>query len=73
MNRHHLIELDRALLRLVEERARLVRAADNTIDSAPAIADLLRRSTGDVAGPALQTLLVAVDAACAPTRGEVTP
>ena len=46
MLRTHLTTLDRALLRLLEERARLCASAPSSEACAPSIEDLLRRADG---------------------------
>ena len=47
MLRTHLTTLDRALLRLIEERARLCASAPSPEVCAPSSEDLLRRADGD--------------------------
>ena len=69
--RHQLIHLDRALMELLNERARLLstEAADDSGRLA-AIDDLLRRNTGPFGADALGDVFRAIDAGCAAvTRG----
>jgi len=63
--RHQLLLLDRALLALLNERARLltgVSAADPL--RAPAVDDLLRRHAGPFASDPLRRLLALLDEGC---------
>jgi hypothetical protein len=62
--RHQLNHLDRALLALLDERARLV--AD--LPQRAAIDDLLRRRSGPVDARAVRAFFESVDAACEPFR-----
>lgn len=57
--------LDRALLRLLDERARVVRSAGPLPDPEGHRADLLRRKQGSFPEDALGRVLDAVDAGCA--------
>ena len=67
MLNNQLLHLDRALLGLLDERARLV--ADFSRDSArPAIDDLLRRRAGPIDATDVRAFFTAVDAATAPTE-----
>ncbi|MEL6714546.1 MAG: hypothetical protein AAFP86_12270 [Planctomycetota bacterium] len=56
--------IDRALLRLLEERARVVRASGPLPDPAGHRADLVRRTPGGFPPGALHRVLDAVDAGC---------
>jgi len=62
--RHQLTALDRALMNLLDERARLVCEEVGPPPSSP-IEDLLARSTGDFPGDALRRVMDEVDAGCA--------
>lgn len=61
---HQLLQLDRALLALLDERARLVRECGGAGASA-ALDDLLRRHTGPVAADGVREFFGAADRACA--------
>lgn len=62
-HRNHLSFLDRALLNLLEERARLAREAGS---SGPAnLEDLCARATGDFPADALREVMAAVESGCA--------
>ena len=72
--RNQLLELDRALLSLCDERARMLRdfgveaPADPRGD--PALDDLLRRHDGPIPADGVRSFFAAVDAAC---RAELRP
>ena len=71
--RHQLTALDRALMNLLDERARLVCEETGPTPSSP-IEDLLARSSGDFPGDALRSVMQAVDAGCsAAAQREVRP
>ena len=84
MNAHQLRRLDQALVSLLDERARLVRAAGGSL-RAPSHADILRRYDGPLDAQALSAVLDAINRACglgdpaggddprAPQRAEVSP
>lgn len=66
-HRNHLSFLDRALLNLLEERARLAREAGGP---APAnLEDLCARATGDFPADALRQVMAAVEQGCAAAVG----
>ncbi|MEL6904445.1 MAG: hypothetical protein AAFP22_03510 [Planctomycetota bacterium] len=67
--------IDRALLRLLEERARVVRASGPLPDPDGHRADLIRRTPGGFPLDALHRVLDAVDEGCAGPfqRTEETP
>ncbi|MEM1448583.1 MAG: hypothetical protein AAF957_11390 [Planctomycetota bacterium] len=74
--RAHLSHLDRAIVRLLDERARLAR--DLARDGAPASAaepftsDLLRRAEGDFPAEELREVFGAIERGCGrPFEGEV--
>ncbi len=60
MLRTHLTTLDRALLRLLEERARLCASAPSFEACAPSIEDLLRRADGDFDAARLTEVFAAI-------------
>ncbi|MEE8468403.1 MAG: hypothetical protein V3T22_08110 [Planctomycetota bacterium] len=62
--RHQLTALDRALMNLLDERARLVSEETGPPPSSP-IEDLLARSSGDFPGEALRSVMREVDSGCA--------
>ena len=62
--RHQLTAIDRALMNLLDERARLVCEESGPPPSSP-IEDLLARSSGDFPGGALRSVMNEVDAGCA--------
>jgi len=68
--RHHLTILDRTIVQLLNERARLVRAqrpgtpTQDEGDSTPFVDDLLRRSAGTFPAPALREAFEAIDRGC---------
>lgn len=65
--RHQLSALDRALLALLNERARLL--AGVALDDpgrAAAVDDLLRRHAGPVSAPAIREVFAAVERGCRP-------
>ena len=66
--RNHLTQLDRALVRLLDERARLVaELADGGAESSaldPFLDDLLRRSDGDFPAASLRQIFDSVEAGC---------
>lgn len=66
--RHQLSHLDRCLLALLNERARLVGGLDDEA-LAPAIEDLLRRSTGPFPPEALREVFGAVAHGCRVAEG----
>ena len=65
--RHQLTALDRALMSLLDERARLVCEETGPPPSSP-IEDLLARSTGDFPGDALRRVMDEVDAGCSAAK-----
>ena len=69
--RHQLAHLDRSLLALANERARLLAEVDaEDPERSSAIDDLLRRNPGPLSAPGIRALLAALDEAClAVTRG----
>lgn len=65
--RHQLSALDRALLALLNERARLLAGvAPDDPGRATAVDDLLRRHAGPFAPPAIREVFAAVDRGCRP-------
>ena len=68
--RNHLTALDRTLLQLLNERARLVNeiAEDGTVAQA-AIEDLLARSSGDFPAEHLRAVFAALDEASTTLAG----
>ena len=60
--RHQRARLDRALLTLLEERARLVRLGEHV--GAADVTDLLDRARGPIAAEDLRDLMTIVDRAC---------
>lgn len=68
--RFQLNQLDRALLGLVEERARLAAQFDGPAPRA-AVDDLLRRHDGALAPHAVRALFASVDSACDACRNDV--
>ena len=70
--RHQLTALDRALMNLLDERARLVCEEPGPPPSSP-IEDLLARSTGDFPGAALRRVMDAVDAGCSAAAQREVP
>jgi hypothetical protein len=62
--RHHQLQIDRALLALLDERARLAAAAGASVPAA--VDDLLRRHTGVVGSQAIRQFFAAVERACEP-------
>jgi hypothetical protein len=62
-DRHQLTHLDRAIARLLDERARLARGAGGPL-CAPAIDDVLGRSSGDFPAASLRAVFDAVEAGC---------
>ncbi|MEE2940861.1 MAG: hypothetical protein VX460_10785 [Planctomycetota bacterium] len=66
MLRTHLTTLDRALLRLLAERARLCATASSSEACAPSIEDLLRRADGDFDAARLTEVFEAIHAGSAP-------
>lgn len=70
-HRHQLLRLDRALLALLEERARLVRITPegDTSFAGPDVDDLLARSRSVLDAGDLRGLLARIDRAC---RGGVS-
>ena len=75
--RHQLNQLDRALLALLDERARLVSDVPSRDATSAAIDDLLRRREGPVEPAAVRAFFDAIDVACEPFRpraaGEPVP
>lgn len=69
MNRTHLTTLDRALLRLLDERARLCAEADGAAPCAPSVDDLLRRADGDFDPGVLEELFDLVHRGSGPRGG----
>ncbi len=69
--RHQLVQLDQALLALLNERARLLSGEpEDDPGRLAAIDDLLRRNTGPFGADALGEVFAAIDAGCATvTRG----
>jgi hypothetical protein len=64
--RHHVAHLDRTLLALLNERARLAAECE---DGAPVhMDDLLRRSDGPLDAQALRAIFAAIEAGCAEAR-----
>ena len=64
--RHQLAHLDRTLLALLNERARLLAGvAAEDPGRAAALDDLMRRHAGPFRGDALAAVFAAVDAGCA--------
>lgn len=74
-----LAHLDRALLALIEERARVVAALARSSGGArpsPSIDDLLRRCAGSIRPGDARALFAAIDATCrraAVSEGEAAP
>lgn len=66
-HRNHLSFLDRALLNLLEERARLAREATGT--ACANLEDLLARATGDFPAARLREVLAAVESGCTEAAG----
>ena len=66
MLRTHLTTLDRALLRLLEERAKLCASAPSAEACAPSIEDLLRRADGDIDAARLIDVFEAIHEGSAP-------
>lgn len=66
MLRTHLTTLDRTLLRLLEERARLCANAESAEACAPSIEDLLRRADGDFDAARLTEVFRAIHEGSAP-------
>jgi len=60
--RHQLIHLDRALMGLLNERARLARELGE--DGAGTVEDLLRRTRGAFPAPALRAVFEVIEAGC---------
>jgi chorismate mutase len=60
--RSHLLHIDRALLALLDERARLMVELDHS--GSAAIDDLLRRHEGPLAAAAVREFFAAADRAC---------
>jgi hypothetical protein len=69
--RHQLNHLDRALLALLDERARLVSSATVRSTTTAAVDDLLRRRDGPIEAQAVRRFFEAVDEACEPFRGKL--
>jgi hypothetical protein len=72
-SRHQLNELDRALLALLDERARLISASAPSASAPPgattaALDDLLRRRDGPTGTDAVRRFFAAIDEACEPFR-----
>lgn len=65
--RNHLAFLDRALLNLLEERARLL--ADEALEVPANLEDLLLRASGDFAPHALSGVFEAIQAGCHANSG----
>ncbi len=62
---HHLSQIDRAIVHLLNERARLVGSDPSTAASHEAhVLDLLRRSSGPFPSSALRSTLDAIRAGC---------
>ena len=66
--RYHLLHLDRALLALLDERARLVASCETPASARPAVEDLMRRRDGPVGADSVRAFFEAVDAACCEVR-----
>ena len=71
-DRHQLNHLDRAIARLLDERARMARGADGPL-CAPALDDVLGRSSGDFPARSLRAVFAAVEQGCREVMGEVRP
>lgn len=56
--------IDRALVRLIEERARILAAPNSTGSPSMLRADALRRASGDVPAAELERVLEAIERAC---------
>lgn len=71
--RHQLLQIDRAVLHLLDERARLVAeiepAASRGAAAEPAVDDLLRRHRGPFPGAHVRTVFAAVRAGCSGVDG----
>lgn len=67
--RHQLAHLDRTLLALLNERARLLASVDAEDPGRPAmVEDLLRRHQGPFHADVLAALFAEIDAGCLPER-----
>lgn len=62
--RSHLTLLDRAIVRLLDERARLVRELGGGSVPAVAVEDLLRRADGDFPAEAMREAFSAIERGC---------
>jgi chorismate mutase len=71
--RHQLNHLDRALLALLDERARLVAGAASRAATHAAVDDLLRRHEGPVDSRSIRAFFESVDAACESFRPRGAP
>ena len=72
--RHQLIQIDRALLALLDERVRLLdedeAAGASAAARSPALEDLLRRHDGPLAAEGVREVFAAIERACERSRGE---
>lgn len=71
-DRHQLTHLDRAIARLLDERARVARGSGGPLP-APALDDVLGRSTGEFPAASLRAVFAAVEQGCRQVAREVQP
>lgn len=67
--RTHLVHLDRAIARLLDERARVCAAMDGTFDGSPAVEDVLKRADGDFDADALRSVFECIERGCRARQG----